>query len=372
MKTYNIKQVGFVRNGFDDPGDHHKIKEKPSSIIIYDEYLEALLNINECKYLDIIFWFHKSEVSVLSGKTKAGAERGVFASRSPGRPNSIGVTTVKLLECNRNILVVEGLDAINNTPVIDIKCSDNSLFTAGSESYRGPDSLLRSDPRIEIRNHILSDKTDWLLIKAAQMHGHYCPGLAMGVMASSYAMKELMVDSDGMENLLAITETNNCFSDGVQFVTGCSFGNNALIFKDIGKTAFTLTRRNGKGIRVCSRPDSGNILQETFPGFQKLFQLVIIEKNRDADLVAEYKKAALERAFGTLSIPFERLFNVKRLHVEIPDFAPIHESVICSVCNESVMKSRTTGSENSFICYTCKGSNHGILDGSGIHWSDQK
>lgn len=367
MKQYNIKQVGFVRNGFDDPDDRKKIKEKPSSIIIYDDYLEALLNINECEYLDIIFWFHKSEGSRLSGITPTGAERGVFASRSPDRPNLLGVTTVKLLEYNSNTLVVEGLDAINNTPVIDIKCCNSSLFTSGSVSDHEHSSILTSDPRSEIRNNILSGKTDWLLHKAGQLHGHYCPGLAMGVRASAYAMKELMADSDGMENLLAITETNNCFSDGVQFVTGCSFGNNALIFKDIGKTALTLTRRNGDGIRICARPESGDILQEAFPGFQKYFQLVIVEKNRDPGLVAEYKKISLQRAFGTLTIPFERLFNVQRLHVEIPDFAPIHESVICSVCKENVMKSRTTETENSFTCFACNGKPHGIIDGSGIH-----
>jgi tRNA-Thr(GGU) m(6)t(6)A37 methyltransferase TsaA len=46
---------------------------------------------------------------------------GVFASRSPNRPNPIGVTRVKLLKVNGNILTVKGLDAFNGTPVIDIK-----------------------------------------------------------------------------------------------------------------------------------------------------------------------------------------------------------------------------------------------------------
>jgi tRNA-Thr(GGU) m(6)t(6)A37 methyltransferase TsaA len=368
MKTYTVKPVGIVSNEFNDPADHHKIKEKPSSIVINDEYGEALLNIKECEYLDIIFWFHKSTGFTLFSKIPLGTERGVFASRSPKRPNAIGVTTVKLLECNKNKLVVEGLDAINNTPVIDIKCCDTSLFAFEAESNPVHNSILKSDPRIEIGNNISNGKTDILLIKAGQLHGHFCPGLAMGVMAAAYTMKELKVDSDGMENLLAITETNNCFSDGIQFVTGCSFGNNSLIFKDIGKTAFTLTKRDGEGIRICSRHESRDIIQEAFPDFQKYYQSVIVEQNRDSDIVAAYKKIALQRAFGTLTIPFERLFTVKRLHVEIPDFAPIHESVVCSICHESVMRSRAIEKEDSFYCFTCNRNTYGILDGSGIHF----
>jgi tRNA-Thr(GGU) m(6)t(6)A37 methyltransferase TsaA len=50
---------------------------------------------------------------------------GVFASRSPNRPNPIGVTKVKLLEVRGNILVVKGLDALNGTPVLDIKPADH-------------------------------------------------------------------------------------------------------------------------------------------------------------------------------------------------------------------------------------------------------
>ncbi|MBN2272986.1 MAG: SAM-dependent methyltransferase [Bacteroidales bacterium] len=368
MKTFQVKAVGIVSNAFNDPADYHKIKEKTSSIIIDDEYSKGLLNIKDCEYLDIVFWFHKSAGFTLSGKTFSGAERGVFAPRSPKRPNAIGVTTVKLLECNKNKIIVEGLDAINNTPVIDIKCCDTSLFASVAESDPVQLAILKSDPRIEIRNNIVSGKTDTLLIKAAQLHGHFCPGLAMGVMAAAFAMRELKVDSDGMENLLAITETNNCFADGVQFVTGCSFGNNALIFKDIGKTAFTLTKRDGEGIRLCSRHESRDIIEKAFPDFQKYYQLVIIEQNRDAELVAAYKRIALQRAFGTLHIPLKKLFTVIRLHVNIPDYAPIHESVVCSVCHESVMKSKTTEKEDSFICFTCNHSNYGFLDGFGIHF----
>ncbi len=367
MKTYLIKPVGIVANEFDDPSDLHKIREEPSTIIIDDSYAEALLNIEECAFLDIVFYFHKSGEFKLSGKIPSGAKRGVFASRSPKRPNSIGITTVKLVSCDQNKLIVKGLDAINGSPVIDIKCCDTSFFASGIESNPVHNSILKSDPRIEIRNNIMNQAMDVLLLKAGQLHGHFCPGLAMGVMAAANAMKELHVDSDGMEDLLALTETNNCFSDGVQFVTGCSFGNNSLIFSDVGKTAFTLTKRDGRGIRICSRAESRDVIRKTFPDFQKYYQLVVVEKNHDVMLIAEYKKIALQRAFGTLTIPFESLFTINPVQVEIPEYAPVHESVVCKVCGESVMKSRTTSISDAPVCFPCGNNSFGILDGSGIH-----
>jgi formylmethanofuran dehydrogenase subunit E len=204
------------------------------------------------------------------------------------------------------------------------------------------------------------------MLKAGQLHGHFCPGLAMGVMAATYAMNELKVKSDGMEDLLAITETNNCFSDGVQFVTGCSFGNNSLIYKDLGKTAFTLTTRDGNGIRICSRHESQEIIKNKFPEFNKYYQQVVVEQDHQPENISKFKKAALQRAFATLHLAFETLFTVQLIQVEIPSYAKIHESVICSECGESVMKPRTREVDSNFVCYKCHITDFYMFDGNGI------
>lgn len=366
MKTYQMKPVGFVVNEFDRPVSHHQIKAHPSTIVIDNRFAEALLNIEACEYLDVVFYLHKSNGDSLSGPTHSGIVRGVFASRSPVRPNPLGITTVKLLERKANELVVKGLDAINGSPVIDIKCCDTSLFAHEHDSDTVHHSILKSDPRIEIRNHIATNQTEILMLKAGQLHGHYCPGLAMGIMASTYTIHEIMADSDGMEDLLVFTETNNCFSDGVQFVTGCSFGNNALIFRDIGKTAFTLTKRDGKGIRICSRHESKTLIEEAFPDFQELYEKVVAQQHHDPELIARYKKSALERAFGTLNLPFDKLFTTKHIRVEIPPYAPVHESVVCSGCGESVMASRTVAKTGESFCYNCARASYNELTGAGI------
>ncbi len=367
MEKFQMAPVGFVHNEFDEPTGFQEIKKKPSTINIEKAYAEALLNIEDCEYLDVVFYFHRSDNDKLSGITHFGAKRGVFASRSPYRPNGIGVTTVKLLNREANKLTVEGLDAINNTPVLDIKCCDTSLFASESEQQEVHQSLLKTDPRIEIRNNIKNGQTEVLLLKAAQMHGHFCPGLAMGVMAATYAMRQMGTTSDGMEDILAITETNNCFADGVQFVTGCSFGNNALIYKDLGKTAFTLTKRDGKGIRVCSRHESVDVIRQSFPDFQNLYKEVVEHQNHDPELIAKYKQAGVKRAFGTLELPFEKLFAIQQVNTDIPEYASIHESVVCDKCGESVMKNHTRPINNDHYCLECSKTDIATLDGNGIH-----
>lgn len=367
MHIINFNPIGFVKNNFDKPAPFNDIKAQPSTIVIYDEYFEALTNIEEVQYLDIVFNFHLSDSKKLAHTTHFGDFRGVFASRSPFRPNLIGATRVKLVRREGNHLLVEGLDAINNSPVLDIKSSDTSYLADYDDAALQQRELLKKRPRMEIEKLIAQNDMEGLMIKAAQIHGHFCPGLAMGIMAATHAMRELKAQSDGMEDLLAITETNNCMADGIQFVTGCTFGNNALIFNDFGKNAFTLTHRNGKGIRVVAKPGNQATINDAFPDFKNLYQKVVAEQNHDEQLIAQYKKVSLNRSFGTLQIPFDKLFSMQQVDAEIPAYAPMFESVVCSNCGESVMSSRAIKNNDGYRCYSCNNSNIRFLDGHGIH-----
>ncbi len=85
--------------------------------------------------------------------------------------------------------------------------------------------------RQAVETMIQSCDLEGLLRHAETIHGHRCPMLALGVKAGQYAMKYLEQESTGMEEVVAVVECNNCFTDGIQVVTGCTFGNNALILK---------------------------------------------------------------------------------------------------------------------------------------------
>ncbi|MBN2683415.1 MAG: SAM-dependent methyltransferase [Bacteroidales bacterium] len=364
--TYKINPIGIVQNSFNEAGMPKQIKMQESTIILNKDFEEGLFKIEDSTFLDVYFIFHKSEEYRLKGQVFTGEVKGVFASRSPKRPNFVGHTTVKLLERKENCLVVIGLDAINGTPVIDIKPIDNSIFEGEYEKKEIDNIIRASNPRIEIMGHIWNNETKELLIKAAQMHGHFCPGLAMGVMAACYAMNRIKGISDGMEDLLAITETNNCFSDGIQFVTACSFGNNALIFKDFGKTAFTLTKRDGRGIRLVSKDESREEIRKAYPEFTIAYEEVVKKGNRSDEALGKYKQAGIKRAFATLEISIEKLFEIMEVEVEIPDYAPSHNSINCSKCGESTMEPRIIYKDNKPVCLNCSKSKYNVLQRDGI------
>ncbi len=94
-----------------------------STIIIDTEYVDALLGIEHMDYLDILFWIPLSRdvLQVHPRGDMARPMRGVFSTRSPVRPNTVGVTGVRLVSRDGATLIVEGLDALEGTAIIDIK-----------------------------------------------------------------------------------------------------------------------------------------------------------------------------------------------------------------------------------------------------------
>lgn len=95
---------------------------KLSEIEIYEEYQEGLKDIDSFTHLHIFYWLHKSKGFKLIVKTPWDDKpHGVFTTRSPYHPNPLAYSVVELVERKNNILKVKGLEAIEGTPVIDIK-----------------------------------------------------------------------------------------------------------------------------------------------------------------------------------------------------------------------------------------------------------
>jgi tRNA-Thr(GGU) m(6)t(6)A37 methyltransferase TsaA len=114
--------VGYVENDYLEPVYNEEVYKKVSRIIVKEELKDGLYRIEDFKKLYILFYFNKSKgYKLIQLRRYDNRESGVFANRSPSRPNSIGLTLVELLKVEKNILYVKGLDAINGTPVLDIK-----------------------------------------------------------------------------------------------------------------------------------------------------------------------------------------------------------------------------------------------------------
>jgi tRNA-Thr(GGU) m(6)t(6)A37 methyltransferase TsaA len=124
LPEINLKAIGIVRNQIKEP-KHQESRQVVSEIVIDRNLTEALDNLDEFSHIIILYWIHRSRrPSPVKVHPRGDPERalmGVFATRSPSRPNPIGKATVKLLERKGNILKVQGLDAIDGSPVLDIK-----------------------------------------------------------------------------------------------------------------------------------------------------------------------------------------------------------------------------------------------------------
>jgi formylmethanofuran dehydrogenase subunit E len=225
-----------------------------------------------------------------------------------------------------------------------------------------------SNTRSEIERMIVSNDLANLLRKTGEIHGHHCSYSSLGVKAAHRAMKELgIVESTGMEHILAIVETNNCFSDGVQVVTGCTFGNNSLIYKDYGKTALTLLRRDGTGVRIAVKPEAGEILSKLNPKISELRRKVMEERTATQEEEREFVELSKKNAFDILSLPDEELFTVNKVRIEPPaSYSRILASVQCAECGERVMETRAVTKEGRTLCIPCAKAEYYQLDWSGI------
>jgi tRNA-Thr(GGU) m(6)t(6)A37 methyltransferase TsaA len=120
-RLVEFKAIGYVRSEFTERADPMVMRESESTLVIDPAYGDGLYRIEEKQYLTVIFYFNRAEGYCLQGTRRDGEFTGVFASRNPRRPNAIGVTTVRLLERQGNELRVQGLDALDGTPVLDLK-----------------------------------------------------------------------------------------------------------------------------------------------------------------------------------------------------------------------------------------------------------
>jgi tRNA (adenine37-N6)-methyltransferase len=120
-----LHPIGYVRSPYKTKGDaprQGRLFVTISEIVIDKKYLPALWQIEGRKHLWILCWFDRADRSVLRATPPGtSVEKGVFAIRSPDRPNPVSLCMVDLLEVKDGVLKVRGLDAFDGTPVIDIK-----------------------------------------------------------------------------------------------------------------------------------------------------------------------------------------------------------------------------------------------------------
>ncbi len=98
--------------------------------------------------------------------------------------------------------------------------------------------------------------------KAGDLHGHYCPGLAVGVRAAAEALNILNVER-GIRGLYCIAEQRACYLDGIQSVFGTTMGNKNIELRETGDTAFNFyDRAGGQSVRLFVKPQPEGLTRE--------------------------------------------------------------------------------------------------------------
>lgn len=159
--------------------------------------------------------------------------------------------------------------------------------------------------------------------KAAELHGHKCPGLAIGVRAAVEAKRILEIENIQDKNLYCAAENSACYIDGIQALIGCTFGKGNLIYRYTGKSAFTFYHNSaGKSIRMVMRD---------------------LDFSGDRSAMTEY----------ILTAPLEEVFDIGEPRFALPQ-GPVHSPGIkCSVCGEKAEEHTMRVKDGQIVCIDC-------------------
>ena len=126
MNEIKYKPIGVIHSPFKEPKG---IPIQPAgaqgidgTVELFPEYTEGLKDVEGFSHLILIYHFHLSKESSLKVKPYMDNKvHGVFAMRGPSRPNSIGISIVRLVRVEGNILHIQDIDIVDGTPLLDIK-----------------------------------------------------------------------------------------------------------------------------------------------------------------------------------------------------------------------------------------------------------
>ena len=127
-KSYHVfESIGVIRTPYKDTAPYQPVQFKGDEfkLVLEPQYAEGLKHLDTFNYIYVIYALDrirvKSKQMQISPPWAPQMKVGVFASRTPNRPNPIGISIVKIKKINRNIIYISGIDAFDGTPVLDIK-----------------------------------------------------------------------------------------------------------------------------------------------------------------------------------------------------------------------------------------------------------
>jgi tRNA-Thr(GGU) m(6)t(6)A37 methyltransferase TsaA len=121
-----FEPIGIIHSPFQDlagmPIQPSAAEGLEGSVILEPQFIEGLKDLEGFSHLILLYHFHHAGPTELLVKPFLDdKKRGVFATRAPRRPNSIGLSVVRLLEIRQNVISIANVDILDGTPLLDIK-----------------------------------------------------------------------------------------------------------------------------------------------------------------------------------------------------------------------------------------------------------
>ena len=159
--------------------------------------------------------------------------------------------------------------------------------------------------------------------KAGELHGHYCPGLAIGVRAAFEALRILEIEKKGFP-LYCIAENRACYQDGIQVVFGTTLGDGNLELRQRGKTAFNFyDRSSGKSVRLIAKSWPEGLSREELTEF-------------------------------ILTAPLDEVFGQTPVHFDAPPDGFVRRpSRVCTRCGEDCREPFLRVVNGEILCLDC-------------------
>ena len=122
---FNMRPIGIIHSPFTDK-DKTPIQASRSQSLgqveVFPDYVEGLQDLDGFSHIILLYVWHEAQGYDLLVKPLLDNQvRGLFATRYPRRPNQIGISVVRLRSIHGNMLEIEGVDMLDNTPLLDIK-----------------------------------------------------------------------------------------------------------------------------------------------------------------------------------------------------------------------------------------------------------
>lgn len=128
-----LEPIGVIHTKYrkkeDTPAQGVEVENSFGKIEMYEKYLDGIKGLKVGDNITIIFRFDKSNSFELVTNARISIKKlGVFSTRSPNRPNGLGISTIKILSIKNNMIVFSGADMFDNSPLIDIKPNLNAFY----------------------------------------------------------------------------------------------------------------------------------------------------------------------------------------------------------------------------------------------------